>query len=154
MDIEIREATAADVSAMHACRAGDAAAGPADRRMAAYLAGEHHPQQARLPRTGYVAEANGEVVGYIAGHLTTRHGCDGEVQYLYVAPAHRRHGVAFALLQHLAKWFEAHDARKICVALAGDSPAEAQPFLASAGASPLRKHWYGWEDIGKMTSGR
>jgi len=34
-----RAATVADVPAMEACRAGDAAAGPADARMAGYLQG-------------------------------------------------------------------------------------------------------------------
>jgi GNAT superfamily N-acetyltransferase len=148
LEIEFREATLDDVDAMQSCRRGDPAAEPADRRMAAYFAGQHHPQQALPPRTGYVALANGEVIGYIAGHLTTRHGCEGEVQYLYVAPPHRRRRIGSTLLQHLAQWFQTHHARKICVALADDSPAEARPFYEHAGASPLRKYWYGWEDIG------
>jgi GNAT superfamily N-acetyltransferase len=42
--------------------------------------------------------AGDAVVGYIAGHRTTRHHCAGEVQYLFVAPAYRRRGVATALL--------------------------------------------------------
>lgn len=139
--VEFREATVEDVDAMHACRRDD----PGDPRMKAYFAGEHHPQKALAPRTGYVATMDGVVIGYIAGHLTTRHGTEGEVQYLYVAPAYRRRGIATALLRHLMQWFEQHAARKICVALADDSPPEARPFLEHAGAAPLRKHWYGWE---------
>ena len=146
--LAFREATVGDVEAMHACRRGDPDGEPADRRMAAYFAGEHHPQQALLPRTGYVATMNGEVIGYIAGHRTTRHGCEGEVQYLYVAPAHRRRGIGSQLLRHLAAWFQAQHERKVCVALADDSPAEARPFYERAGASPLRKYWYAWDDIG------
>ena len=41
----------------------DPAAGPADTRMAAYFKGQHHPQQALLPRVGYVALADDGVVG-------------------------------------------------------------------------------------------
>lgn len=85
--IEFREATTADVAAMTQCRLEDPTLYPADPRMAAYFDGRHHPQQALLPRVGYVALAENQVMGYIAGHLTTRHGCGGEVQYLFVAPA-------------------------------------------------------------------
>ncbi|MGH9347263.1 MAG: GNAT family N-acetyltransferase [Vicinamibacterales bacterium] len=58
--------------------------------MEAYFNGQHHPQQALLPRTGYVALNGDQVIGYIAGHRTNRHGCAAEVQYLFVAPAYRR----------------------------------------------------------------
>src|SRR5690349_8346664 len=113
--IQIRVATSEDVLAMGRCRLADPAAGPADGRMGAYLEGNHHPQEALAPRRGYVALAGGTVVGYIAGHLTTRHHCSGEVQYLFVAPDARRRGVATALLQHLAKWFQEQGARRVCV---------------------------------------
>src|SRR4051794_37302695 len=74
--IGFRTATSADVQAMAQCRLSDPAAGPADLRMAAYFDGQHHPQQARLPRVGYLAlAADNGAVGYIAGHLTTRHAC-------------------------------------------------------------------------------
>jgi len=132
---------------MASCRLSDPVAGPADPRMAAYFNGEHHPQQALHPRTGFVAIAHAEVVGYIAGHLTTRHGCGGEVQYLFVAPSYRRRGIATALLALLAGWFSQQSAQKVCVCVDGDSPA-AEPFYVSAGALPLRKHWRVWEDIG------
>ncbi|MGQ0815993.1 MAG: GNAT family N-acetyltransferase [Gemmatimonadota bacterium] len=103
--VSYRTVASADVNAMLECRLGDADSGPGDARMRAYFEGQHHPQQALLPRTGFVAVRDGRVVGYIAGHLTTRHGCDGEVQYLYVAPTHRRHGVAVGLLRFLRDWF-------------------------------------------------
>jgi len=61
------------------------------------------------------------VIAHVAGHLTERHGCDGELQYLFVAPAFRRMGIARELLRMLAKWFETHQARKICVGVANDS---------------------------------
>ena len=146
--VEFREATTADVVAMAVCRQSDPTADPADPRMGAYFDRQHHPQQALLPRVGYVALLDGELIGYIAGHLTKRHGCAGEVQYLFVAPQYRRRGIATALLRLLAKWFEEQDARRVCVALAGDSPPEAQPFHESVGAVPLKKYWYGWDDIG------
>src|SRR5207244_472536 len=80
--VVFRIATAADVPTMATCRLTDPSAGPADSRMTAYFNGRHHPQLALMPRTGYVALADEVVIGYIAGHLTTRHGCAGELQYL------------------------------------------------------------------------
>ncbi|PYQ28020.1 MAG: hypothetical protein DMF56_17920 [Acidobacteria bacterium] len=76
--------------------------------------------------------------------MTTRHGCEGETQYLYVAPSHRRRGVGSALVSLLAEWFLSHNARKICVAIADDTPVEARPFYEHLGAAPLRKFWFAW----------
>jgi GNAT superfamily N-acetyltransferase len=150
-DIRFRVATSADVPAMATCRLTDAAAGPADTRMAAYFAGKHHPQQALAPRVGYVALVRDTVIGYIAGHLTTRHGCAGEVQYLFVAPEFRRRRVATALLRLLADWFGTSRALKVCVCVDADSPA-AEPFYVAQGASPFRRLWYGWDDISVLRS--
>ena len=83
-----------------------------------------------------------QVIGSIAGHRTNRHGCGGEVQYLFVAPAYRRRGIATALLLLLADWFHEQAAQAVCVAVADDSPPEAKPFFESRGATPLKKHWY------------
>ena len=57
---------------MERCRAADHLAGPADPRMAAYLDGKHHPQQALEPRIAFVALDGHDVAGYIAAHATTR----------------------------------------------------------------------------------
>jgi GNAT superfamily N-acetyltransferase len=145
--VHFREATRADVAAMAQCRLSDPTTGAADSRMAAYFDRQHHPQQALLPRVGYVALAGDAVIGYIAGHRTTRHSCAGEVQYLFVAPAYRRRGIAATLLRLLAGWFREQGATRVCVNVDTDSPA-AQPFYASLGASALNKYWYVWEDIG------
>jgi GNAT superfamily N-acetyltransferase len=112
--------------------------------MARYLAGEHHPQHALAPRAMWVAEENGAPVGYIAGHLTRRFDCDGELQWVYVVASHRRSGIATRMLQLLAKWFEGHDAHRICVDV-GDE--EARHFYRSVGACDLRPHWMVWKDL-------
>jgi len=147
-ELQFRAATADDVPAMAACRRLDPSAEPADPRMSAYFEGRQHPQQALLPRTGFVAFDGAQMIGYIAGHLTTRHGCEGEIQSLFVAPSHRRHGAGTALVRLLADWFVSHNARKICVPIADDTPVEARPFYEHLGAAPLRKYWYAWTDIG------
>jgi GNAT superfamily N-acetyltransferase len=121
--------------------------------MAAYLEGRHHPQHALGPRAAYLATVDGAVAGYIAGHLTRRYGCVGEVQYLYVAPAHRRAGIASRLLRQLVQWFEAQEAVRICVDVNDDSPG-ARAFYVSQGARPLRPHWMVWPDISTVVAGQ
>ena len=144
--MQYRVATAADVPAMVAGRLTDPSAGPPDARMAAYLEGDHHPHHALAPRTAFIAlEAEG-VVGYIAGHLSRRYDCEGELQYLFVASRVRRRGIASTLLEHLARWFVAQGAHKICVNVDSESEAAAL-FYARHGATPLHPHWLVWSDI-------
>ena len=150
-NVHFREASSSDVPAMARCRLTDPTDnGAADPRMAAYFDAQHHPEQALPPRVGYVALHDAEIIGYIAGHRTTRNGCSGELQYLFVAPAHRRQGIGTALLRLLAEWFRAQSTHRVCVSLAADSPPEYQPFGEALGASPLKKNWYFWEDIGEI----
>src|SRR6185295_8364140 len=139
-----RVATSADVPAMEACRVGDVDAGEPDWRMAAYLDGRHHPGQALAPRTGFLALDDEHVVGYIAGHLTRRLRCQGELQYLYVAQSYRRSGVARTLVRKLADWFLPQGAQRVCVNAADDSAAE---FYRRIGAVDLKPHWLVWDDI-------
>ena len=114
--------------------------------MVAYLEGRHHPHLALEPRTVWVAESGEEVIGYVGGHLTRRFDCDGELQYLYVAPPYRRRGVAVTLVRHLARWFLEQHAHRICVNVNAQSPG-ALPFYRHLGAEELRPHWMVWSDI-------
>jgi GNAT superfamily N-acetyltransferase len=148
-DLTYRQATVADVASMGDCRHSDPAAGPADARMTAYFEGTHDPQQALPRRVGFVAEERGRIVGYIAGHQTTRFDCDGEVQYLFVAPHCRERGVASVLLRALAAWFQDHGVIKVCVDVDLSSPG-ATPFYLHHGAVPINRFWYMWTDIGRV----
>jgi GNAT superfamily N-acetyltransferase len=46
----------------------------------------------------YVAAEPEGFVGYVAGHLTRRYECDGELQWIDVRPEHRRIGFATQLM--------------------------------------------------------
>jgi ribosomal protein S18 acetylase RimI-like enzyme len=92
----------------------------------------------------WIAEENGSPVGYVAGHLTRRFDCDGEVQWIYVIQSRRRSGIATALLRLMAQWFGEHDAHRICVDVGDD---EARHFYRKTGATELRPHWMVWEDL-------
>lgn len=147
--ISVREASVSDVELMEQSRTLHGA-GRADERMAAYFRGLHHPQKALLPRTGYIAMADTKPVGYAAGHLTTRFGYAGELQYLFVALPYRRRGIGRWLVKSLASWFAAQGALRVCVCVDLESE-PAAPFYVSLGASPFRPSWYAWENIAAMT---
>lgn len=114
--------------------------------MARYLEGLHHPQHALAARVIYVAVENDSIVGYVAGHLTRRYGCDGELQWIYVVAEHRRRRVASELVRLLAEWFATQKAARICVNVA---PANvgARSFYAGRGAEDLNDHFLVWGDM-------
>jgi GNAT superfamily N-acetyltransferase len=145
--IHYREATLADVPALAGLRRDGEAGGAPEERMRRYLAGEHHPRDARAPRTMWLA-ARGEMpIGYAAGHLTRRFDCEGELQWIYVARAHRGSGVATELLRRVAGWFVAQGARRVCVDVGSE---EARVFYRRQGAVELDRHWMLWSDIGRV----
>lgn len=136
----------ADLVAVVQSRAENGDAGPADPRMASYLKGSHHPRHALEPRTILVAEADGVIAGYIGGHQTERFGCDGELQYLWVAPGSRRKRVASRLLMKVTSWFLEGGLRRVCVDVEPGNAA-ARSFYAHHGAKDLRPSWMVWDDI-------
>ena len=79
------------------------------------MRGEPDPQKALKPRMVYVALQNWAVVGFIAGHLTRRYECDGELQWINVIAEQRNTGVAAALLRLLAQWFTSQHAFEMSV---------------------------------------
>jgi GNAT superfamily N-acetyltransferase len=115
-------------------------------RISAYLDCTLHPQQALLPRVIYVALGGGSLVGFIAGHLTRRYSCDGEREWIDVIPERRRSGIASELLRHLAAWFVAQKALRICVDV---DPANTigRTFYRRHGAGDLNPSWLVWDDI-------
>jgi ribosomal protein S18 acetylase RimI-like enzyme len=122
-------------------------------RMARYLDGTHHPQYALMPRVMYVAVESDSTVGYVAGHLTQRYGCDGELQWIYVVAEHRRRRVASELVRLLASWFATQKAARICVNVA-PSNAAARRFYVRQGAETLNDHWLVWSQINAVLEKR
>lgn len=113
--------------------------------MVRYLEGAHHPQFARPERSVWGARtAQGDLAGYVAGHLTSRFDCQGELQWIYVLAPHRRLGVATSLLGVLASWFAEQHAYRVCVDVGNET---ARAFYVRHGAVPLNPHWMVWPDI-------
>lgn len=115
-------------------------------RIKDYLGRQVDPGEALSPRAAFVCADDKRVVGLVAGHLTRRFGCEGELQWISVRPEYRGRGVAAGLLRRMAEWFVAHKARSICVDV---EPANhvARRFYARHGAVDLRPHWMVWKDI-------
>jgi GNAT superfamily N-acetyltransferase len=122
--------------------------GTSEERMAAYFDGQLHPQHALLPRVVYLAHEGDALLGYIAGHLTQRFSCEGELEWLYVVPERRRCGVASGLMPHLATWFRQQNASRVCVNVAGWNTV-AIHFYAKHGAEPMKPGWMLWNDFAK-----
>ena len=146
-DVLVRAATLADIAAIRAAWATTAGEGGGpDERMERYLAGEHHPQHALAPRVMFVALEGGVVSGYVAGHLTRRFGCEGELQWIYVAPHRRRAGIATLLVRRLAAWFAERNAASVCVDVLPENTG-ARRLYARLGAREMNPHWMVWDDI-------
>ncbi|HRH49324.1 MAG TPA: GNAT family N-acetyltransferase [Panacibacter sp.] len=113
-------------------------------RISAYLNYTHNPQQALKTRIIYVALHNNIIIGFVAGHLTTRYECQGELQWINVVEKYRQTGIASNLVQILAIWFIGQKSYKVCVDPGNDI---ARQFYKKNGAENLNSHWMFWEDI-------
>jgi GNAT superfamily N-acetyltransferase len=150
--IIFREATIDDVFALAAIR-GDTAVSKEywQERISGYMNGTHHPQQALRPRIVYVACIDESIIGFVAGHLTERYNCDGELQWINVIENFTRKGIASQLIQLLATWFIKLSAYKICIDPASD---DARQFYKMTGATDLNAHWMFWPDIRSIITSR
>ncbi len=145
MPIEYRIATPSDVPSLARLRAeGWGEAEYWIPRITGYMKCEHHPQKALMPRVVFVAVKGDVIIGFIAGHLTRRLECEGELEWIDVTSSHKRKGIASQLVRILATWFVEQGAKKICVDPGND---DARKFYAALGAENLNVHWMYWENI-------
>jgi ribosomal protein S18 acetylase RimI-like enzyme len=152
--VMIRPAEVSDVPAMAAIRAQEwETQAYWETRIGNYLRGEIDAQQALQGQAVvFVAVREGAVIGFIAGHRTRRHGCQGELEWIDVVAAHRRQGIAGQLIVTLASWFVEQKALRICIDVKPTNTA-ARALYAKFGARPLNPHWMVWEDVRVAVSG-
>ena len=150
-NLTYRLASLDDVPGMAAVRARDWGTEEYWReRIAGYLRGDTNPAKALAERHSIVCAQEARVVGLVAGHLTRRYGCDGELQWITVLPENRNLGIALRLLNLMAEWFESRKARTVCVDVdPGNSPARC--LYRRTGAVDLSPHWMVWRDIRTAT---
>lgn len=143
-----RQAQTSDIPMMAEIRAADWGTEDYWRgRILRYLGNELHPKEALQPRVAFVCLEEERVVGFIAGHLTRRFGCNGELEWISVRPQYRNRAIASTLLSRLAEWFSGQGVRRVCVDVEPSNHV-ARCFYACQGAKDLKPHWMVWEDIG------
>jgi len=148
--IQYREVNKSDIPSLAKIRAAESGTVEYwNLRITAYLNKEHHPQKALLPRILYVAIKNDRVIGFVAGHLTKRFECHGELEWINVIPDERRNGIAFELTRLLFRWFSKQNAVKICVDPGNQI---ARKFYLKHGAEKLNEHWLFWSNINELLS--
>jgi ribosomal protein S18 acetylase RimI-like enzyme len=152
MSVIYREARKADVEGMARIRAAEWGEQEGwESRIWGYMQGEVFPRKALKPRVVYVAVESDAVAGFIAGHLTRRYDCDGELEWINVASEKRGSGIAPELLRRLAAWFVEQKALKICVDVQPTNTV-ARKFYRRHGATDLNPHWMVWKDIRMVLS--
>lgn len=145
MPIVLRSAEESDIAGMASIRAADSENELFwGDRISRYLSREHSPQHALQSRAIFVA-VDEEVVGFIAGHLTQRFGCQGELQWINIAVDRRGSGVARALITRMGAWFVEQEAKRVCVNVDFRNVL-ARRLYSSCGAQILDKNWMVWDD--------
>jgi GNAT superfamily N-acetyltransferase len=146
MLITIRPVEPADVIPMAAIRAREWETQAFwTGRIRSYLSGEHSPQQALPVRAAFVAFDAAELMGFVAGHLTRRFGCDGELQWINVFKEKRGQRIADRLMAKMGAWFAEQDAYRVCVNVEPKNTA-ARKLYCRCGALRLNEHWMIWRD--------
>jgi len=103
------------------------------------------PQTSKPERVVFKAVLEGKLIGYIAGHLTTRYNKDAEIQSFYVLKQHQRKGIGKLLLSKFTEWLETRQAKSLCVGIAENNLYKA--FYLKHGGQFLNEHWIVWDDI-------
>jgi GNAT superfamily N-acetyltransferase len=119
-------------------------------RWQGYLSGTTSPQCAKAERQAFKAIDSGRLIGFIAGHLTTRFERDAEIQLFYVLREHQRAGVGAKLLVEMVNWFVNQNARSACVGIAVENPY--QRFYLKFGGIHLNPHWIVLDDLNALQS--
>jgi ribosomal protein S18 acetylase RimI-like enzyme len=147
MVVQYRKADQSDIAAMAEIRAKYRGTPEYwEDRISGYLNHKRHPQHALMPRVMYVAVEADNIAGFIAGHLTERLGCNGELEWIDTMQQYQRQGIASGLLRLLARWFVDQKSLRVCIDV---DPANgpAQLFYRKHGAENLNEHWLFWQDI-------
>jgi GNAT superfamily N-acetyltransferase len=91
---------------------------------------------------------DGRIIGYLAGHLTTRYNLDAEIQSFYVLKQMQKQKVGTGLLIEFVKWLINMNAKSLCVGLHPKN--KYKSFYLKYNGQYLNEHWIFWQDITKL----
>jgi GNAT superfamily N-acetyltransferase len=117
-------------------------------RWSTYFKGQS-PHTSKPDRLVLKAVMKNRIVGYLAGHLTTRYNLDAEIQSFYILKQHQRHGIGKKLLAEFAKWLVSKNVASLCVGIAPTNKYKA--FYIKNGGQYFNDHWIYWTDIKDLT---
>jgi GNAT superfamily N-acetyltransferase len=113
-------------------------------RWETYFAGDS-PESSKPERVVFKAMVGDKMIGYIAGHLTTRYGKDAEIQSFYLLKKHQRKGFGAQMLAHFINWLKPYHVKTLCVGVRSNNPY--QQFYLKHGGIHFNEHWIGWDDV-------
>lgn len=117
-------------------------------RWQTYFIGQS-PQTSKPERIVLKAIDNNQVIGYIAGHLTTRFNLDAEIQSFYILKKEQNKNIGTKLLTEFLKWLIDMDARSLCVGIKPENKYKA--FYLKYGGQYLNEHWIYWQDTNQLS---
>lgn len=85
------------------------------------------------------------LIGYIAGHHTSRFGMDMEIQSFYVLKQWQRKSVGTDLLLRFSAWANEKGYTSTCVGVSPLNPYRS--FYLKFGATERNQHWLEWKDL-------
>lgn len=106
------------------------------------------PKTSKPERRILKAVNNIRIIGYLAGHLSTRYNMDAEIQSVYILKQEQNNGIGTKLLAEFVKWLISLDARTLCVGFNPGNPYKA--FYLKHGGQYLNEHWIFWPDITQL----
>lgn len=118
-------------------------------RVKGYYAGTYHPGYALADRAIFVAVVDGVIAGCVAGHRSTRLGCGGELQWMFVLPEYQRKGIGRSLLKPMAAWFVGNGIARVIIDAPPENPC--RRFYLKYGAQALDEYWLYWPGISSLT---
>jgi GNAT superfamily N-acetyltransferase len=96
----------------------------------------------------FVAEKEGQVVGFAAYHHTRRHNTHAELQAIYVKQAAQSQGIGTALLHLIASRLAGEGSASMCVGYSCENPYKR--FYFKHGAVEINPYWAVWHDVSKL----
>lgn len=115
------------------------------QRWTNYLTGASSPTAARPERIVFKACTGQRMVGFIAGHLTTRYGKEAEIQSFFVLLENQRAGLGGKLLLQFIDWARRQNVKSMCVGIAASNKYKA--FYLKNGGQYINPHWIYWDDM-------
>jgi GNAT superfamily N-acetyltransferase len=114
-------------------------------RWRAYIQEGSRAQMATGDGFVFLAEREGQPVGYIAYHHTRRHGTQAELQSIYVRKEAQGAGVGAQLLHLIAARLIAEGTATMCVGFDPRNPY--RRFYLKHGAVEINPSWAVWSDV-------